>query len=161
MGSEELLRRFSLPLMAWCNGMLIQIQPDLVQEFLQKFSEFFVIAIEPLVQNFEHIRRVQTKVFKKHLFFHLKEWRCVINSKLCFNYLQSPSGTVAGNISWPQKQCSLCRIIYPLYTTFSGCYVCSWTTWGWSIPHGWTNTTASTSNILDGDLTLPKSVKCR
>src|SRR6266540_3026017 len=40
--------------------MLIQIQPDLVQEFLQKFSEFFVIAIEPLVQNFEHIHRVQS-----------------------------------------------------------------------------------------------------
>ena len=53
--------------------MSIQIQPDLVQEFLQNFSEFFVITIEPLVQNFEHIRRVQTKVFKKYLFFRLKE----------------------------------------------------------------------------------------
>jgi hypothetical protein len=54
--------------------MSIQIQPDLIEESLQKSAESFVIVIESLAQIFGHSRGVQTKMFEEHSFLRLGDW---------------------------------------------------------------------------------------
>ena len=53
--------------------MSTQIQPDLVEEFLQKGFDVFTITTEFGVKHFEHARGVLMKILEEHLFFRLDE----------------------------------------------------------------------------------------
>ena len=66
--------------------MSTQIQPDLVEEFLQKAFDVFTITTESCVKFFEHAWGALMKILEEHLFFRLDEWQSVMNSKLRFKW---------------------------------------------------------------------------